>query len=128
LGQIDAGPELRAIVPASICPKACAHTLTLTVDGVLFAAQDAPSVAIGGKSYVAFNPSGCTALPPPADPTWQLCTSLEITIPQNDLDKGNYDVVVTNPAELPCASTPSAIQLVALPGNGAACRAACTGS
>ena len=96
-------PRLDSIAPDLAC-NAQGNTFSLKGDYFLTAAQAAPTVFLGGKSYRA-TASQCRALPGPSG--IQACTQLSITVPANDLPTGDYPVKVVNPDPVGCASTDS---------------------
>lgn len=56
--------------------------------------------------YVPDSFGGCAALPAPATET-ETCTSMVVTIPEDDLPPDTYTLVVTNPETAACASQES---------------------
>lgn len=103
-------PVLTEIRPPAICVDQSDIELTLIGENFLQYGDDMPSVAIldanGDEvhSYPVTSLDGCTGVPGRAQQA-SLCTDAVFTVPEQDLEPGTYNVVLTNPAPAGCAST-----------------------
>lgn len=110
-------PAVTMITPASVCVEQGGQAVTITGTSFVQVSGVQPSVVLtdaagNAKTYLADSTDMCTApVGVPADFGIQVCTSLVFTIPQTDLAVGSYDLAVTNPDPVGCASpsTPFAI-------------------
>ncbi|HUH05119.1 MAG TPA: IPT/TIG domain-containing protein [Kofleriaceae bacterium] len=97
-------PTLDSIVPDLTCLEQGMRSMTLTGTGFLQVGSELPTVIFssGGtdESYTADAVSDCFDLPGPTQA--QLCTSIQVTVPEDGLVIGAHDVVVMNPAPASC--------------------------
>lgn len=110
-------PTVTAIKPDLVCNAQ--GDVTLTIEGKDFLSITTtgtptlvPDVRIGGQTFTPV-PSKCTTLPGLVS-TVELCTELQVTVPQGSLSSGTHDVVVQNPAPADCQSEQS-IKLTIVP-------------
>lgn len=110
-------PVLSEIRPPAICVDQSDIELTLIGENFLQYGDGLPTVTIqdgGGdevRSYEVTSLAGCVEVPGRAQDA-QLCTDAVFTVPQQDLDPGDYQVVLTNPAPAACSSTePLAVEV-----------------
>jgi hypothetical protein len=111
-------PELTGVTPEAICVDQGPATFTLQGTGFLDVDGALPTVTVrgGGEEHVydADGLTGCATLPEPATET-QTCTEMTVTIPEDDLEPGTYEVVVTNPPPANCFSSETVLLEVVPP-------------
>ncbi len=107
-------PSLAAVNPDLLCLEQGAVELALTGAGFLDIDGELPVVSIGDLDVTASRLEDCSDVPATAL-TARRCQTLVLTLDEDALAPGAYDVVVTNPGPAGCSST-EAVQLAVVPG------------
>jgi hypothetical protein len=103
-------PELDAVVPDLVCNAQDGSTFTLTGRGFLGIDALAPSVAftdgMGNRvtAKATLDGASCTPAPGPTE-MLQVCTRMQVVVPEGTLALGPSAVSVTNPPTAGCTSS-----------------------
>ncbi len=107
-------PTVYATSPTLTCLAQDDARVDVTGEGFLVLLDAAPAVTIGGWTAPRADPSVCTPVMGPV--ASESCATLTVTVPQDLLDTGIFDVTVANPAPTDCVSSePVALVVVAAP-------------
>lgn len=99
-----AKPTVTSVVPDLVCENQSARMITINGTSFVKIGTTLPTVTIGTLKYTPSSADGCVAImgsPVAAE----LCTGLRVTVPQDSVADGAYDVLVTNPEPAGCSSS-----------------------
>ncbi|MBN2798344.1 MAG: hypothetical protein JXX28_04290 [Deltaproteobacteria bacterium] len=101
-GAVAVAPEpvVSAMEAALLCLEQAPRQVTLSGVDLLVFGDALPAVDMGGVALVPDGASDCYDLAGPV--AGQVCETLTVTIPQDALDPGVYEVSITNPETAAC--------------------------
>lgn len=112
--ELVSQPHLTSISEDLDCIEQADRSFILTgTDFLRNAALETPDVQIGGVSVTIDSVDGCAPLTGPSG--GEICTTLNITLPQNTLVTGLHDISVTNPTAVCVTEEAHTLELIAAP-------------
>ncbi len=100
-------PVIDEIEPEAMCVEQEAQSFEVRGSGFLEVDGEEPEVEVNGQVYAPDAMDSCAEIAVPGGGV-QSCSSLTVTIPEDDLEPGIYDVAVRNPDPAECRSSDEA--------------------